>query len=174
MGDDKVFSGEDAHFLYTSMGFPVDLTKLMAEEIDMTVDIEGFEKRIQEQKDLSAAAHQVKISGDSGKDMRLVAEQTLTLVNADVAATDDPAKYVTEELIGCKASALFIGRNCLLLKAILSQFLLYRRLTLSGFVKRVLVAWKKEEAAAKTVGVTDEVIAADEATAGEKIPTCTK
>jgi len=156
------------------MGFPVALTELMAEEIDMTVDIEGFEKRMQEEKDLSAAAHQAKISGDSGRDMRLVAEQTLTLINAGVAATDDSAKYVTEELIECKASALFIGRHCLLLKAILSQFLLHRMLTLSGFVKRVLVAWKKDEAAAKTVGVTDEVIAADEATAGEKVPTFTK
>jgi len=91
----------------------------------MTVDIEGFERKMQEEKDLSAAAHRAKISGDSGKDLRLVAEQTLTLVNAGVAATDDSAKYVTEELIGCKASALFIGRNCLLLKSILSQFLLY-------------------------------------------------
>jgi len=44
---------------------------------------------------------------------------------------------------------------------------------LSGFVKRV-VARKNEEAAAKTVGVTDEVIAAAEVTAGEKVPTFTK
>jgi alanyl-tRNA synthetase len=110
-GDDKVFSGEDAHFLYTSMGFPVDLTQLMAEEIDMTVDIEGFEKRMQEEKDLSAAAHQAKMSGDSGKDMRLVAEQTSALVNAGVGATDDSAKFVTKDLTGCKASALFIGRG---------------------------------------------------------------
>ena len=111
VGDDKVFSGEDAHFLYTSMGFPVDLTELMAEEIDMTVDIAGFDRRMQEEKDLSAAAHQAKMSGGSGKDMRLVAEQTSALVNAGVAATNDDAKYVTEELTGCKASALFIGRG---------------------------------------------------------------
>jgi hypothetical protein len=29
---DKVFPGEAAHMLYTTMGFPVDLTTLMAEE----------------------------------------------------------------------------------------------------------------------------------------------
>lgn len=112
VGDDKVFSGEDAHFLYTSMGFPVDLTELMAEEIDMTVDIEGFEKKMQEEKDLSAAAHQAKMSGGSGKDMRLVAEQTAALVTMGVPATNDDAKYEwNEELTGCAASALFIGRG---------------------------------------------------------------
>lgn len=79
----------------------------------MTVGIEEFEKRMLEEKDLSAAAYQAKMSGDSGKEMRLVAEQTSALVNAGVAATDDSAKYVinTEELTGCKASALFIGRG---------------------------------------------------------------
>lgn len=111
-GDDKVFSGEDAHFLYTSMGFPVDLTELMAEEIGMVVDINGFEAKMQEEKELSAAAHQAKMSGGSGKDMRLVAEQTSTLVNQGVVATDDSAKYVwNDELTGCKACALFVGRG---------------------------------------------------------------
>ena len=112
VGDDKIFSGEDAHFLYTSMGFPVDLTELMAEEIDMTLDIAGFDAKMQEEKDLSAAAHQAKMSGGSGKDMRLVAEQTAALVSQGVPATNDDAKYVwNEELTGCAASALFIGRG---------------------------------------------------------------
>lgn len=29
----KVFPGEAAHLLYTTMGFPIDLTTLMAEEM---------------------------------------------------------------------------------------------------------------------------------------------
>jgi alanyl-tRNA synthetase len=112
VGDKKVFSGADAHFLYTSMGFPVDLTELMAEELGMTTDKEGFEAKMQEEKDLSAAAHALKSAGGSGKDMRLVAEQTSTLVSKGVAATDDSHKYVwNTELVGCTAKALFIGRN---------------------------------------------------------------
>ena len=111
-GSDKVFSGVDAHFLYTSMGFPIDLTELMAEELGMTIDKDGFEAKMEEEKALSAAAHQAKMSGSSGKDMRLVAEQTAHLVNCGIAATDDSAKYVwNEELIGCHAKALFIGRG---------------------------------------------------------------
>ncbi len=111
-GSDKVFSGEDAHFLYTSMGFPIDLTELMAEELGMTIDKDGFEAKMDEEKQLSAAAHQAKMSGSSGKDMRLVAEQTSYLVSCGIAATDDSAKYLwNEELTGCSAKALFIGRG---------------------------------------------------------------
>lgn len=112
VGDDKVFSGEDAHFLYTSMGFPVDLTELMCYELDMTLDTEGFEKKMQEEKDLSAAAHQAKMSGGSGKDMRLVAEQTAYLVNQGVDTTDDSEKFTwNKDLTDCKAKGLFIGRG---------------------------------------------------------------
>ena len=112
VGDDKVFSGEDAHFLYTSMGFPVDLTELMCYELDMALDTEGFEKKMQEEKDLSAAAHQAKMSGGSGKDMRLVAEQTAYLVNQGVDATDDSEKFTwNKDLTDCKAKGLFIGRG---------------------------------------------------------------
>jgi alanyl-tRNA synthetase len=112
VGNDKVFSGEDAHFLYTSMGFPVDLTELMCYELDMTLDTEGFEKKMQEEKDLSAAAHQAKMSGGSGKDMRLVAEQTAYLVNQGVDATDDSEKFTwNKDLTDCKAKGLFIGRG---------------------------------------------------------------
>ncbi len=108
----KVFSGVDAHFLYTSMGFPVDLTELMAEELGMTIDKDGFEAKMEEEKQLSAAAHQAKMSGGSGKDMRLVAEQTAFLVNSGIAATDDAAKYVwNEDLNNCTVKALFVGRG---------------------------------------------------------------
>lgn len=112
VGEDKIFSGSDAHFLYTSMGFPVDLTELMVEELDMKLDVAGFEEKMQEEKNLSAAAHQAKISGSSGKDMRLVAEQTAYLVSQGVDATDDSEKYSwDQQLTSCVAKALFIGRG---------------------------------------------------------------
>ena len=112
VGEDKVFSGADAHFLYTSMGFPVDLTELMAEELGMTVDRDAFDVKMRQEQELSAAAHRDKMMGGSGKDMRLVAEQTAHLVGRGVEATDDAAKYVwNADLAGCTARALFIGRN---------------------------------------------------------------
>lgn len=112
VGADKVFSGKDAHFLYTTMGFPIDLTELMAEEMGMTIDKDGFEARMKEEQELSAAAHMAKMAGGSGKDMRMVAEQTAHLVSKGVPATDDSEKFVWEkDLEGCSVKALFIGRG---------------------------------------------------------------
>lgn len=112
VGDDKVFSGDDAHFLYTTMGFPIDLTELMAEEMGLTIDRDGFEAKMKEEQELSAAAHLAKMAGDSGKDMRMVAEQTAHLVSRGIAATNDDAKYVWDQTLdGCTVKALFIGRG---------------------------------------------------------------
>jgi len=112
VGDDKVFPGAEAHFLYTTMGFPIDLTELMAEEKGMTVDKDGFEAKMQEEKELSEKARLAKMAGGSGKDMRMVAEQTAYLVSKGVPATDDSAKYVWDATLdGCAVKALFIGRG---------------------------------------------------------------
>lgn len=46
----KVISGDDAFLLYDSFGFPLDLTELIARDNGMTVDKDGFEKNMQEQK----------------------------------------------------------------------------------------------------------------------------
>jgi len=48
--DSKQIDGKDAFKLYDTFGFPVDLTSLLAEERGLTVDIEGFERRLAEQK----------------------------------------------------------------------------------------------------------------------------
>lgn len=112
VGEDKVFSGTDAHFLYTTMGFPVDLTELMAEEKGLTVDKDGFEQKMKEEQELSAAAHLAKMTGGSGKDMRLLAEQTSYLVGQNVPATNDDAKFIWDQVLnGCQIKALFIGRG---------------------------------------------------------------
>lgn len=111
LGDKKVFSGEDAHFLYTTMGFPIDLTELMAEEQGLTVDIAGFEAKMKHEQEMSAAAHAAKMAGGSGKDMRMVAEQTAHLVSTGVPATDDSEKYVWNKELEGSVKGLFIGRG---------------------------------------------------------------
>jgi alanyl-tRNA synthetase len=52
----KVVSGQHAFELSDTYGFPVDLTELMARERGFTVDMEGFEAALQEQKTRSRAA----------------------------------------------------------------------------------------------------------------------
>jgi alanyl-tRNA synthetase len=46
-------SGKDAFELYDTFGFPIDLTELMAGEIGLKVDMVGFKKELQNQKDRS-------------------------------------------------------------------------------------------------------------------------
>ena len=43
-------SGEDAFFLHDTLGFPIDLTREIAGERGHTVDVDGFEARMREQR----------------------------------------------------------------------------------------------------------------------------
>jgi len=52
----KLISGDFAFELSDTFGFPLDLTQLMAREKGLGVDVEGYEKALQEQKDRSRAA----------------------------------------------------------------------------------------------------------------------
>ncbi len=58
-----LIAGEDAFELYDTFGFPIDLTRLMAEEKGWKVDEEGFNKAMQAQKDRARAAA-AKETGD--------------------------------------------------------------------------------------------------------------
>ncbi len=46
----KKISGKDVFMLYDTFGFPLDLTKVMAEEKGLEVDEEGFHKEMEKQK----------------------------------------------------------------------------------------------------------------------------
>ena len=52
----KMISGKDAFELYDTFGFPIDLTRLMAREMDMDIDESGFEAELEIQKNRSREA----------------------------------------------------------------------------------------------------------------------
>ena len=49
----KIVPGEDVFKLYDTFGFPVDLTNVMAREINFAIDEDGFNKLMNEQKERS-------------------------------------------------------------------------------------------------------------------------
>ena len=55
--------GKFAFELYDTYGFPIDLSALIAKEFGLSIDVKGFEKHLQEQKDRSRAASVVS-AGD--------------------------------------------------------------------------------------------------------------
>ncbi len=84
---DKVITGEDAFQLYDTYGFPFDLTRLMAEERGLKVDVAGFNDLMEQQRERARAAQK-----DTGP-LAGVSETQLP-------ATDDTPKYETNT---CKA-----------------------------------------------------------------------
>jgi alanyl-tRNA synthetase len=63
----SVIAGSDVFKLYDTYGFPMDLTRLMAQEIGLTIDEAGFETLMKEQKERARKDRKQKMAqGDTG------------------------------------------------------------------------------------------------------------
>jgi alanyl-tRNA synthetase len=84
-----VLSGEDAFKLHDTYGFPIDLTRIMAEERGMRVDIAGYERLMERARDLARAG------GKAAESMllQLPPDALALLADQGVPPTDDSAKY---------------------------------------------------------------------------------
>ncbi len=60
-GADVLLSGRFAFFLYDTYGFPLDLTELMARERGFKVDVNGFNKLMEEQRARARAAQKKEV-----------------------------------------------------------------------------------------------------------------
>ncbi|HET9836029.1 MAG TPA: alanine--tRNA ligase [Rhodanobacteraceae bacterium] len=96
----KIIAGEDAFKLYDTYGFPVDLTADIARERDLALDMDGFERAMNEQRERARSASQF--------------ESRLQLP-AELASKLKPAEFLGYESLeadGCKIVAiLHAGRN---------------------------------------------------------------
>ena len=91
----KAVPGEQAFYLYDTLGFPIDLTQLMAEEAGLSVDTDGFAAAMQQQKERSRQAQKAaRMGGNTDLPaLELIAEQTAWLQEKGVLPTDDSFKY---------------------------------------------------------------------------------
>ena len=62
-GDGRIVAGEDAFRLYDTYGFPLDLTADIARERGMDVDMDGFERAMQAQRERARAASRFESKG---------------------------------------------------------------------------------------------------------------
>jgi alanyl-tRNA synthetase len=107
--DSNTVSGKEAFFMYDTLGFPLDLTELMAEEAGLTLDSDGFRKEMETQKQRSREARYASKDG-SGNDiprMELIAEQTAWLSDQKIDPTDDSTKYEWDVKTSAKIQAIY-------------------------------------------------------------------
>lgn len=103
-----VIAGSDAFFLYDTMGFPLDLTERMAEEIGFTVDVEGYHKEMEAAKAKSRADRASRFDM-SGVRLVLEAEETAYLASQDISPTLDDYKYTWDHFPTATVKAIFAG-----------------------------------------------------------------
>ncbi|MFC1511766.1 alanine--tRNA ligase [Candidatus Latescibacterota bacterium] len=72
----KVIEGTDAFRLYDTYGFPVDLTRIMAEEKGMTVDMASFQQEMEAQRKRAREASSFTAAEDTGGPWTEVAPAT--------------------------------------------------------------------------------------------------
>uniref|UniRef100_A0A7R9WFC1 Alanine--tRNA ligase n=1 Tax=Pseudictyota dubia TaxID=2749911 RepID=A0A7R9WFC1_9STRA len=53
LGQSKTIPGENVFFLHDSLGFPVDLTQVMASDVGLDIDLEGYKMEMQRHRDRS-------------------------------------------------------------------------------------------------------------------------
>jgi alanyl-tRNA synthetase len=97
--------GDRAFYLYDTLGFPVDLTQIMAAEKGLQVDLEGFQQAMAAQKQRSRdALAAAKLAGRAA--LRLDTDQIAQLAAKGVSPTDDSFKY-SPQLVRSNVRAIF-------------------------------------------------------------------
>ncbi len=98
-------TGDDAFFLHDTLGFPIDLTREIAEERGRTVDVDGFHARMREQRTRAKEAH--KAAGGKGEGAPLELYREL----ADELGPTDFTGRQEYETVGAKVRAVIGGRD---------------------------------------------------------------
>lgn len=102
---EQTLSGKDVWRLYDTYGFPVDLTRLMAEEAGLKIDEVGFDKAKEESRLASMATNSKNAKSVVKLDVHALSELDS---NDSIPKTDDSFKYGLET-IKSRVVALYDG-----------------------------------------------------------------
>jgi len=94
-----VLSGEEAFRLYDTYGFPLDLTEDIAAEKGLTIDLEGFNREMKDQKDRARAAW----TGSGAKDVPSVYRDITNRIGPVIFTG-----YDEEETAGARVAGLIV------------------------------------------------------------------
>ncbi len=86
-GDGKTIDATSAFTLHDTFGFPIDLTEVMAEEHNLTVDRDGYELLMEQARETSRATSEID------QKMHLPPEILGKLASMNVLPTNDESKY---------------------------------------------------------------------------------
>jgi len=102
---EKVIPGEVVYRLYDTFGFPVDITDEMAREDGLALDMAGFEKALNEQKERSRIDRRTK-------DLAILVSESIGVTDAAEGAIP-PTRFTGYETLESEATiqAMFKGRE---------------------------------------------------------------
>jgi alanyl-tRNA synthetase len=100
-----MISAQDGFKLHDTYGFPIDLTRIMAEERGMTVDIDGYEKLMEQARQLARAGGKTEDSHIAD-----LPPDALAQLSKLAPPTDDRAKY-SHDPIQARVLAIWDGES---------------------------------------------------------------
>ena len=112
MGENKVFSGEDAFRLYDTFGFPIDLTKEIVAEQGFTIDEEEFFRLMGEQKKRARDARKDVSGWDTNEELlvegkvEFIGYESLEGKSTVLAVFDEDGQSVEAATEGMKATVV--------------------------------------------------------------------
>ncbi|NOG52994.1 MAG: alanine--tRNA ligase [Planctomycetes bacterium] len=107
--DARAISADDAFKLHDTYGFPVDLTQVMAEERGLSVDLDGYERLMEEARQRARAAG-ARGPGKAGTNLQLEGDQIARLKHLNVEPTIDEDKFHGRRILA-RVKAIWNGND---------------------------------------------------------------
>ncbi len=104
--DSHKVSADDAFQLYDTFGFPLDLTQLLTKEHNLTVDVDGFERLMTEQRERSRQARKAGAKGATEEALPALDIAT-RFVGYEQLTADEELVYVSDNMVALRSTPFY-------------------------------------------------------------------